>query len=207
MALIKQNKTQPTAIDERSIVRDRPQLQAQLHSGDASQRRWAARELLEYRDSAAALVDRLPIESEPSVREAIFTTLARLGDATAVQSLVECLGSDDASLRNEAIEALKTMPSEVAPVMQGLLRHADADVRILAINVLESLRHPRVEQWLIEVIESDPAVNVCGCALDLLTEVGTRHSRAPLQRLKARFASEPYIQFAANLALKRIDPA
>jgi hypothetical protein len=80
-------------------------------------------------------------------------------------------------------------------------------VRIMAVNILESLRHPRVEAWLIEVIERDPVVNVCGTAVDLLGEVGTPASRAALIHLKQRFASEPYIQFAADLALKRIGKA
>jgi tRNA A37 threonylcarbamoyladenosine synthetase subunit TsaC/SUA5/YrdC len=40
--------------------------------------------------------------------------------------------------------------------------------------------------------------------LDLLCEVGTEAAVDPLVRLKARFSAEPYIQFAANLALKRI---
>jgi len=80
-------------------------------------------------------------------------------------------------------------------------------VRIFAINILESLRHPDVEAWLIEVIERDPMVNVCGTAVDLLSEVGSSASHDALERLKARFAAEPYIQFAADLALQRIAPA
>jgi tRNA A37 threonylcarbamoyladenosine synthetase subunit TsaC/SUA5/YrdC len=47
-------------------------------------------------------------------------------------------------------------------------------------------------------------VNVCATAVDLLCEVGAKASMDPLFRLKTRFAHEPYIQFAADLALKRI---
>jgi hypothetical protein len=49
-------------------------------------------------------------------------------------------------------------------------------------------------------------VNVCGTAVDLLSEVGSSAAHDALERLKARFAAEPYIQFAADLALKRIAP-
>jgi NAD/NADP transhydrogenase alpha subunit len=77
-------------------------------------------------------------------------------------------------------------------------------VRIFADNVLESLCHPEVEAWLIEVIEKDTHVNACATAVDLLGEVGTEAAIEPLARLKARFTDEPYIQFAADLALKRI---
>jgi HEAT repeat protein len=57
---------------------------------------------------------------------------------------------------------------------------------------------------LIEVIEHDQNVNVCATALDLLVEVGSKDAEQPIVRLKARFTEEPYIQFAADLALKRI---
>jgi len=50
----------------------------------------------------------------------------------------------------------------------------------------------------------DDHVNVCGSAVDLLGEVGSNAALQSLQRLKERFAAEPYIQFAADLAIKRI---
>ncbi|MGS0757735.1 HEAT repeat domain-containing protein, partial [Roseateles sp. GG27B] len=81
---------------------------------------------------------------------------------------------------------------------------ADSDVRIFAVNVLESLRHPDVESWLIDVIQRDPHVNVCATAVDLLSEVGTSAAVGALDALKVRFPDEPYIKFAANLALRSI---
>jgi hypothetical protein len=54
------------------------------------------------------------------------------------------------------------------------------------------------------VIATEPHVNVCATALDLLSELGTAKALVSLASLKARFADEPYIQFAANLALRRI---
>jgi hypothetical protein len=77
--------------------------------------------------------------------------------------------------------------------------------RIFAVNILESLRHPDVETWLIEVLETDTHVNVCATAVDLLAEVGTSAARKALLALKERFRDEPYIQFAADLSLRRID--
>ena len=112
--------------------------------------------------------------------------------------------SGDAALRNEAIESMKQMPDQVAPIMVGLLDDADTDVRIFAVNILESLRHPQVESWLIAVIGKDAEVNVCATAVDLLGEVGSEAARQALEELKVRFAAEPYIQFASDLALKRL---
>jgi HEAT repeat protein len=193
------------ARDGRAVTRDCAGLALELDSADAAARRWAARDLLHYPQQASAiLVRRLQCEEQVSVREVILTSLARLGDARAVAGLVACLRSDDAQLRNEAIVALKGLPEEMAPVMGALLEDADPDVRILAINILESLRHPMVEPWLVAVIETDEEVNVCATAVDLLGELGTGTARDALQRLKRRFPGQPYIQFAADLALKRI---
>ena len=180
------------------------ELIVQLSDADALIRRWAARDLLHHPEAASALVAQLQAEREVSVREVILTTLTRLGGSVAVAGLVDCLRSEDAHLRNEAIQAMKALPLEVAPIMGALLMDNDPDVRIMAVNILESLRHPQVEEWLLAVIDNDPEVNVCGTAVDLLGEVGSAASRDPLLRLKARFLDEPYIQFAADLALKRL---
>jgi HEAT repeat protein len=204
MALIKSNPLQTLDHPQRQYARDCHGLAGQLHDPSPEVRRWAARDLADCPDSSTELVNRLRVESDDAVREVIFTTLTRLGDAAAVQGLVEFLRSEDASLRNEAIEAMKQLPQAVASIMRGLLNDTDSDVRIFAVNVLESLRHPEVEQWLSDVIERDSHVNVCATAVDLLGEVGSRAALEPLLRLKARFGREPYIQFAADLAIKRI---
>jgi HEAT repeat protein len=207
MAFIKKSVVpRNPAEDERASPRDLDGLVRELDNADSAARRWAARDLAGHPGASVPLLTRLQREDEVSVREVILTALMRIADSTAIAGLVACLRSEDANLRNEAIEAMKSLPVEVAPIMRGLLADSDPDVRIFAINILESLRHPDVEAWLIEVIEQEPMVNVCGTAVDLLSEVGSSASHDALERLRARFASEPYIQFAAILALKRIAP-
>ena len=204
MALIKIQVAQPVGEDERKQSRDCPGLMLELDNPDPLARRWAARDLTDCPAASPVLVSRLQREQEVSVREVILTTLTALGDEAAVAGLVNCLRSEDAALRNEAIEAMKQLPDAVAPIIVGLLADTDPDVRIFAVNILESLRHPAVESWLISTIDSDLELNVCATAVDLLGEVGSSASRQPLLRLRARFADEPYILFAADLALKRI---
>jgi HEAT repeat protein len=204
MALIKSPAPSPLDRPERQNERDCANLVLQLDDASAEARRWAARDLVDCANSSPALVQRLETETNQAVREVIFSTLTRLGDSAAVAGLVGCLRSEDAGLRNEAIEAMKMLPEAVSPIMQGLLNDADSDVRIFAVNILEALRHPDVERWLTEVIERDAHVNVCATAVDLLGEVGSQAALASLRSLKGRFAAEPYIQFAADLAIKRI---
>jgi len=206
MALIKKDSV-AVALPITEQPQNGPDLVAALSSDDATTRRRAARDLRGYPGVSEALLHRLALESDPAVREVIFTTLAQLKDPVAVAGLVACLRSEVPALRNEAVEMMKGLPDEVAPLMEGLLVDPDPDTRILAVNILESLRHPLVETWLIRVIEADPHVNVCGAALDLLTEVGSPQAVAAIGQLKSRFANQPYIQFTADLALARIGKA
>ncbi|PPD30260.1 MAG: PBS lyase [Methylomonas sp.] len=207
MAFIKKQTSESINEDERTQPRDCENLVIQLDSPDPVARRWAARDLADCPEASSALVSRLNRESDISVRELILSSLTSLGDEVAVAGLIECLRSEDVGLRNESIEVMKHLPDEVSPIMQNLLVDDNVDVRIFAVNILESLRHPDVESWLIEVIEHDQNVNVCATALDLLVEVGSKDAEQPITRLKARFTEEPFIQFAADLALKRITEA
>ncbi len=204
MGFIKKSTAIVTDDDAQKQASDLAGLIALLADDDPQNRRWAARDLLAHPQATAALVARLMREDDLSVRDVILTSLTRLGGEVAVAGLVDCLRSEDAQMRNEAIEAMKALPDDVAPLMGGLLADADPDVRIMGVNILESLRHPKVEDWLIYVIDHDPVINVCATAVDLLGEVGSPAARDALLRLKQRFPEETYIQFASDLALKRI---
>jgi len=180
------------------------ELAAALEDADATVRRHAAQQITSCLDAATMLVSRLKREENTAVREAILNSLLRLHDPSIGSGLADCLRSEDAALRNDVIEAFKQLGGEVKPILRSLLADPDPDVRIFVVNILNSERHPDVEQWLIEVIERDAHVNVCATAVDLLCEVGTEAAINPLLDLKARFVTDAYIQFASDLALKRI---
>ncbi|MCI4454087.1 MAG: HEAT repeat domain-containing protein [Thermodesulfobacterium sp.] len=209
MPIKKQEEKEERPVDikqeRRRFQRSFEGLLKQLSFGTPIERRWAARDLADYKEASKHLLDQLLKEEDISVREAIISSLLKIGDEIAIQGLIECLRSDDAHLRNSAIEALKFIPEKVGPHIEKLLKDEDPDVRIFAVNILESLRHPKVVKWLIEVLEKDENVNVCGTALDLLAEVGTEEAVPAIKKVKERFKDEPYIQFAADVALKRIN--
>jgi HEAT repeat protein len=204
MGLVKPKVVELAERDKPQSGRGCGELRAALEDADAAGRRQAAREIAQFPDAALTLVSHLKCEQDASVREAILTVLVRLNDRSAVSGLADYLRSENAALRNEVIETFKKLGSEVAPLLRSLLADPDPDVRIFVVNILDSEQHPEAESWLIDVIERDAHVNVCATALDLLCEVGTEAAIDPLVRLKVRFPSEPYIQFAADLALKRI---
>ncbi len=204
MALVKRKVTHSGEPGRPEQPRNREELAAALEGADSGARREAAQDIVHCLDAANSLVNRLKREGDAAVREAILNSLVRLNDPSAIGGLAECLRSEDAALRNDVIETFRQLGGDVAPVLRSLLADPDPDVRIFAVNILDSKQHPEVETWLTDVIERDAHVNVCATAVDLLCEVGTEAAIDPLVRLKSRFQSEPYIQFAADLALKRI---
>lgn len=202
MALLKRKKI--STAKSAAKTTDCTHLRALLISDSAQDRRWAARDLIGCPEASTSLLEQLACEQEASVRQVILSSLTQIGDQPAVSGLVQCLRSEDVALRNEAIEAMKHLPEAVAPIMANLLNDPDPDVRIFSVNILESLCHPAVETWLIDVIRDDEHVNVCATAVDLLGEVGSPAALTELDNLKQRFSDEPYIQFTADLAIRRI---
>ncbi len=190
---------------ERENVRTLPGLLTQLRSGDVEQRRWATRDLASYPEATHAMGEQLLREHEASVREALFTSLAVMASEGAATALLPLLRSEDAQLRNGAIEGLSSMPQAVAPRVANLLRDSDPDVRIFTVNLLSDLRHDQVLPWLRQVLQHDANINVVAAAIEVLAEVGAPEDATTLRAARRRFAGDAFIGFAADMALERIE--
>lgn len=190
--------------ERRESGRGVAELIAQLQSDDAMQRRRAARDLGGCVDALPALEHALARETVTATRQTMLTALMSMDDERVATMLLPMLRSDDVALRNDVIEVLQSLPGLVAPHMSSLLEDEDSDVRIFAVNILESLRHPDVPRWLQAVIEHDEHVNVCAAAVDVLTDVGDVSALPALDRLPQRFPDHPFIHFAANMAAEGI---
>jgi len=204
MGLVKRKAIPPAEAAKPKQEQSCMELAACLEDADPRTRRRAARDMLHCPHAAGVLASRLNREPDTAVREVILTTLVRLNDPSAAGRMADCLRSEDAALRNEVIEAIGLLACDVSDVLRSLLADPDPDIRIFAVNILDSRRQPDVESWLIEVIERDAHLNVCATAVDVLCEAGSEAAVDPLLRLKDRFRSEAFIQFAANRALKSI---
>jgi HEAT repeat protein len=180
---------------------------ADLASPDPARRRQAARELAADATAAAALAARLDVETEPSVRQALFGSLVDIGGAEAAGLVAHSLRSRDAGLRNHAIEALKQMGDPAFAAVDTLLGDADPDVRLLAIEVTRAWSSAQAGPRLRRIIEADPHVNVCAAAVDVATELGTGALLAPLAALRERFADEGFLVFAVDVASDRLQRA
>jgi len=178
--------------------------QAALDSPDADNRWTAARALAGQADAVPALAVALAREPIPRVREAMMTALIRIGNAASIEVLLPYLRSQDAGVRAAAIEALQALPDAIAPFMTPLLSDGDSDVRLLATELARNMEASEATRLLCELIEREQHPNVCAAAIDVLTEVGTPDALPVLERCSARFASTPFLPFAASVAMSRI---
>lgn len=208
MGLRKSNTPDPLReVVDRGFPRHVDGLVAQLRGGDAEQRRWAVRDLTSHPQAAAALGAQLLVERDAAVREAIFLALGTMASDGAVSALLPLLRSEDARLRNGAIEVLSGLPRVVGPRISALLLDADVDVRIFTVNLLGELRHEQVTQWLQQVLLSDREVNVVAAAIEVMAETGQPEHINALRETRRRFADDPFIGFAADVAIERIRAA
>jgi len=206
MALKKEKQPDigPATGEHRHNKRDYDGLVEELGSSNPAERRWAARDLVDYPKAVEVLLATLPNEPEHPVREAIFDSLQHIGGETVVSGLIPLLRVEDAELRNGAIEVLQSMPEGVALHIIELLNDQDSDVRIFAVDILQVLAHPQTPEWLLSVLKDETHVNVVATAVDRLAEVGTLEMLPELEAIKQRFPEEAYIAFAVNTAIRRI---
>lgn len=205
MGLRKSNTPDPLReVVDRGFPRHVDGLVAQLRGGDAEQRRWAVRDLTGHPQAAATLGAQLLVERDAAVREAIFLALGTMASDEAVSALLPLLRSEDARLRNGAIEVLSGLPKVVGPRISALLLDADVDVRIFTVNLLGELRHEQVTQWLQQVLLADREVNVVAAAIEVMAETGQPEHIDALRETRRRFADDPFIGFAADVAIERI---
>lgn len=175
-----------------------------LDVGKDDERRMAARALAEYPVATADLLNALAKESNIRVKGAILVSLQAIGGDKVLEGLLPFLRSENAALRNGVIEIMQGMPNEVSTYIEDLLHDHDSDVRIFAIDILQTLTHPDSPKWLIDVIARDQHVNVVATAIDRITEIGTPDMLAVIKSVAQRFPEEPYIEFLVNLAIKRL---
>lgn len=177
---------------------------AALRSDQIEERWRAARALAAFPQAAAVLGEALSAEPEARVREAMFTSVARIGGLDGLRALVPHIRSEDAAHRTGAMDALKAIPEGLPTVLAGLLEDPDADVRLLACDLARALTGAEATALLSPVLETDAEVNVCAAAIDVIADIGSPEALPSLRRCAERFPAEPFLVFAAKVAGERI---
>jgi HEAT repeat protein len=176
---------------------------AGLRSPDADVRWTAARVLAAFPMSVAVLGDAAVVETDARVREAMFTSLARIGTTESVTVLIPHIRSDDAERRTGAMDALKAMPLALGDALPSLLKDPDPDVRVMACDLARERPSAEATALLSDVLDNEPDLNVCGAAVDVIAEVGSPEALPALTRCAQRMA-DPFLNFAIDIARHRI---
>ena len=177
-----------------------------LERGDERQRRYAARDLVAFpsTDVVDALCARLVEETSGAVREAIVLALIGIGGEPVAGRVGALLRSQDARVRNAAVEILQSLGTQARGTVSELLKDPDRDVRLCAVNVLGEARYREAIAMLRDVVDTDPDVNVVAAAIEHLGEMGSRREDgACIEGARRRF-DDPFLHYVAGLALQKM---
>ncbi len=175
-----------------------------LDEGTSEQRWSAVRAAAERPEGLTLLAEALQRESDPRVREAIFTGLARLATPGSAAVVLPYLRSDDANLRSGAVDALRAMPQACLPHLPALLADSDADVRLLSCELARNMPDEEANRLLCDLLERETEKNVCAAAIEVLAEIGRPEALPSLTRCGTRFSGDPFITFSLKVATERI---
>jgi HEAT repeat protein len=187
---------------------DEPIAPADILQGLASpaeERRWkAARAASGDGRLVRPLADALQSETVPRVREALLTSLMRIGNTESVAAVLPLLRSDEACLRVASLDALRIMVRGSDELLPSLLHDADVDVRILSCDLARVLPDGKATTLLCDVLRSEPDPNVCAAAVEVLAEVGRDDALPVLAACATKFSGTPFLVFAIQVASDRI---
>ncbi len=175
-----------------------------LRDGTTDERWAAARALGAVPDGTIALAAALKTESDPRVREAIFTSLVRLGSRESVDAVLPSLRADDANIRMGALDALRSMIDATRAVLPDLLADPDADIRVLSCDLARELPSEEATSLLCGLLARESEANVCAAAVDVLADVGEAAALPFLKACAMRFEGATFLTFAVKIAMDRI---
>jgi HEAT repeat protein len=175
-----------------------------LSNGNQEERWAAARAAADVPGATDALEAALRAEGDPRVREAMFTSLARIGTPASIDALMRFLRVDDASLRTGALDALRMLHDVVREQLPSLMNDPDSDVRVLSCEVVRGFPSSEATRLLCDLLSREKEPNVCAAAIDVLAEVGTAAALPVLAECETRFRGTPFLTFAVKIATARI---
>src|SRR5581483_3303988 len=178
-----------------------------LSSADESERIYAAEDI-GYANEASgvpALLARLPIEPSRAVAEAIVASLAQIDSDCVVSGVIEWLDSDDAFVRNQAVEILRKRGGPAITYLERAFRQGRADRRKFVIDVLARL--PETSACgIYEAALLDSDLNVVIAAVESLGDFRQRSFQSKIESL-VQSEAHPMLLCACLEALAQIgDP-
>lgn len=177
-----------------------------LHSGDSDAIRGAAFTAGDMRlEEAAPQLCELIRSENIGVQEAAEYGLRKIRGQRVIEGLLPLLGSDDAPVRNVAMDILREIGVDSIEAMKPYMRGGDADLRIFVSDILGYCQSSQSANLLSDALLKDPEVNVRYQAAVSLGNLGYPES---VKSLCQAMHDEEWVQFAVVEALAKInDPA
>ncbi len=179
------------------------ELAAQLESEDEETRRRAVMGLAGYplAEAKEHLFAALGDASWRVRKETVDVLLAMEISDRIVEEIVALLASENAGLRNSAVETLERLGSRAVAPLCGHVHDADHDVRKFAIDILGTIGNARAVPLLVEAL-GDPEPNVCAAAAENLGKIGDEGAVPHLLQALAR--SDIWLRYTILEALGKI---
>lgn len=189
--------------DDQSITRG--QFLTLLRSGEPGDRVKAARVAKSIDDGAALVASSLAGEQNPRVVEAFLLSLTDCADDKAISIVIEHLRMENAGLRNGVIDLLMSKSDMFERRLEALLQDPETDFRIMLVNAAASIVSKDAQSILCRALPKEQDDNVCGAIIEVLADIGDGpEALAAAKAAAERFASHPFLAFAADMAVRRI---
>ena len=176
----------------------------QLESEDETERRYAAEDLADFKDSVVidALVDRLK-DPVRAVAEAAVESLIIIGGGEVCRKTIPLLYSESSSTRNYAIEVLEKVGESDLEAITILLKDENHDVRKFAADILGYISEIGGEDAYLPLVKTirDENVNVAAAAAEALGKLGNERA---IPFLVKEIADEPWMQCNIIQAISEI---
>lgn len=153
---------------------------------------------------AVPLLGKLLRSHNLGVQEAADMALREIGGREVVKAAAPLLRSDDAPVRNIAMDILREVGDQDFPTLLELLHDDDADIRIFTSDILGACGDKAAVAPLCETLLRDPEVNVRYQAAVSLGELGRPGAAKCLNKA---LNDEEWVQFAVIEALSKIRDA
>jgi len=155
----------------------------------------------EHCEDAVPLLVEMLKSSNIGVQESSDNALRKIGGKEVVSGVIPLLRSDDAPVRNGAMDILRALGSQELQSIIPLLKEEDVDIRIFATDILGSAGNIMAVAPLCEALLKDPEVNVRYQAAVSLGDLGLPEAAKCLNQA---MRDEEWVQYSVIEALAKI---
>ncbi len=135
------------------------------------------------------------------IQEAAETALRQIGGPTTVKAVLPLLRSDEAPVRNVAMDILRSVGGQDFQSLVSILHDDDPDIRIFAADILGSTGNTLAVAPLCDSLLKDPEVNVRYQAAVSLGDLGIHDGARCLNKA---LDDDEWVKFAVIESLAKI---